>query len=75
MTKLFEQGIKAIRALPPERQDMAGQLLLGLAGISQPDYQLTPEQIEDVKRAIAQADRGEFATDDQVAATWKKFGL
>lgn len=75
MTKLFEQGIKAIRALPPERQDMAGELLLGLAGISQPDYQLTPEQIEDVKRAIAQADRGDFATDDQVAATWKKFGL
>ena len=75
MTKLFEQGIKAVRALPRERQDMAGELLLGLAKIAQPDHQLTPEQIEDVRLAIAQADRGEFATDDQVATTWKKFGL
>jgi predicted transcriptional regulator len=54
---------------------MAGELLLGLAGILQSDYQLTPEQIADLKTAIAQADRGEFATDDELRTVWAKFGL
>ena len=74
MTKLFEQGIEAVRALPADRQDMAGELLLSLA-THKPQYRLTPAQLEDVKRAIAEADRGEFATDEEMAQTWKKFGL
>ena len=72
MTKLLEKGIEAARALPPDRQDMAGELLLRLAEI-EPEYQLTPEQIEDVRLALAEADRGEFATD--IRETRKKFGL
>jgi hypothetical protein len=73
MTKLLEEGIAAIRALPTDRQDMAGQLLLSIAR-QQPQYCLTPAQLEDVKLAIAEADRDEFASDDEMAATWKKFG-
>jgi hypothetical protein len=75
MTKLLEQGIEAVRGLPADRQDMAGELLLGLAGVVQSGYELTPEQIADLKIAIAQADRGEFATDEELKAVWKKFGL
>ena len=74
MTKLLEQGIEAARSLSPDRQDMAGELLLQLAE-RMPEYQLTAEQLEDVKLAIAEADRGEFATEQDVARTWKKFGL
>ena len=73
MTTLLDQGIQAVRELPPERQDMAGELLLRLAATA-PQYELTAEQIEDLKLAIAQADRGEFASDQEVADTWKKFG-
>ena len=75
MTKLLQKGIEAVQGLPADRQDMAGELLLGLAGISQSTYQLTPEQIADLKVAIAQADRGEFASDEDMKAVWKKFGL
>jgi len=75
MTKLLEEGIEAVRGLPADRQDMAGELLLGLAGVVQPGYQLTPEQIADLKIAIAQADRGEFVTEEELRATWAKFGL
>jgi predicted transcriptional regulator len=42
---------------------------------SAPQFGLTAEQIDDVKLAIAEADRGEFATDKEMADTWKKFGL
>jgi len=73
MTKLLEQGIRAIQALPAERQDMAGELLLKLAA-SEPQYGLTREQIEDLKLAIEEADRGEFATDKEMTETWKSFG-
>jgi hypothetical protein len=37
--------------------------------------ELSAEQIEDLKLAVQEADRGEFATSDQIADTWKKFGL
>jgi hypothetical protein len=74
MTKLLEQGIRAVQELPAERQDMAGELLLSLAA-RDPQYGLTREQIEDLKLAIEEADRGEFATDSEMIETWKKFGL
>lgn len=73
MTKLFDKGIEAVRGLPADRQDMAGELLLSLAQ-AEPRYRLTPEQIADVKLAMAEADRGEFASDQEMAATWQKFG-
>lgn len=73
MTKLLEKGIEAVRGLPADRQDMAGELLLSLAE-TEAQYRLTPEQLEDVKLAIAEADRGEFASEQEMAETWKKFG-
>jgi len=74
MTELLEQGIQAVRELSADRQDMAGELLLTLAA-GGPQYALTREQIEDLKLAVQEADRGEFATSDQIADAWKKFGL
>jgi hypothetical protein len=74
MTELLEKGIEAARELPSELQDMAGELLLRLADQA-PHYQLTPEQIEDVKLGLAEAEQGDFATDAQMAETWRKFGL
>jgi predicted transcriptional regulator len=73
MTKLLDEGIEAVRGLPADRQDMAGELLLNLAQ-AEPRYRLTSEQIADVKLAMAEADRGEFASDQEMAATWQKFG-
>ncbi len=73
MTKMFRLGIKAVEALPPDQQDLAGELLLELATSVPPRFGLTPEQIEDVKLAIAEVDRGEFATDEEVEAAWRRF--
>ena len=73
MSKLFEQGIEAVKELPPDRQDLAGELLLRLAA-NRPQYRLTQEQIEDLKKSIAEADRGEFAAEQEIADVWAKFG-
>lgn len=74
MTKLLERGIKAVQGLPEDRQDVAGEVLLTIAGNAE-RYQLTPEQIEDVKLAMVETDRGEFASDAEMEALWKKCGL
>jgi hypothetical protein len=73
MSKLFEQGIEAVKELTPDRQDLAGELLLWLAA-RRPRYQLTDEQIGDLKKSIAEADAGEFVTEQEIAEAWAKFG-
>jgi hypothetical protein len=72
MTELLEKGIAAVRALPADLQDLAGELLLSLA-TGGPDYRLSLEQLEDVELAIAEADRGEFVSDQEMSETWKSF--
>jgi predicted transcriptional regulator len=68
MTKLLEEAIEKIRHLPEADQDDAAELLLILALRAS-----APEKLDDVTRAairegLAQARRGEFATDDEIAA-------
>ncbi len=74
MTKLFDQAVDTVRALPPEIQDELGGLLLQLAGEEQPLVQLTGAEAASFDESLAQAERREFATDDQVRAVWAKRG-
>jgi hypothetical protein len=75
MTKLLENGIDAVRDLPADQQNLAGELLLSLAEQSRRRPRLTPEQADDVRLAVAEADRGDFASEDEMAVFWKKCGL
>ena len=75
MTKLFEQAVEAVRNLAPETQDELGRILLQLAGTDQPPYQLSAEEEASLAESLAQADRGEFATDEQIRAIWAKHHL
>jgi predicted transcriptional regulator len=74
MTKLLDRGIAAVSALAPEQQDLAGELLLEMARSGKPSLALTSEQIADLKESVAEADRGEFASDDEVREAFRKFG-
>jgi hypothetical protein len=71
-TRLFEQ---AVAALPEEQQDDLARMLLQLAGVEQPPYLLTPEEEADLDASIAEAERGDFASDDEVRTIWAKHGL
>jgi predicted transcriptional regulator len=75
MTKLLEQAIETVRGLPPEMQDDLARMLLQLAGEDQPVVQLSAEEAASFDESLAQAERGEFATDKQVRAVWAKYGL
>jgi len=75
MTRLLEQAVAAVRVLPDDVQDDLAHMLLQLAGVEQPLYELSPEEAADIDASMAEAERGEFAADDEVRALWAKHGL
>lgn len=76
MTKLLDEAVEAVRRLPSDDQDDIARAIMQLAGtdLAAPIV-LSPEEREAITRSKAAADRGEFATDEQVRAVWAKHGL
>jgi hypothetical protein len=75
MTKLFDQAVEAVRDLPPEVQDDIARVILQLAGNDAEPVALSSEERAAITASKAAADRSEFASDEQVRATWAKHGL
>jgi hypothetical protein len=75
VTRLFKQAVETVSALPDDTQDELARILLQLAGVEQPSYELTPEEEADLDASLAEAEQGEFATDEEVRAMWAKHGL
>jgi hypothetical protein len=77
MTKLLEQAIAKVRQLPEDAQDAAADALFAHIAGDSARYQLSSEQIEDVRRIRADLRSGKtrLAADEEVAALWKKCGL
>ena len=77
MTKLLQDVIDRVRNWPAERQDQAAQILLDLEAQQTSRYRLTAEQVREVERIRQRVNDGTatFATDEQMAAFWKKCGL
>jgi hypothetical protein len=68
MTELLEQAIAKVRELPEADQDLAADFLFALVA-----QRLPPEKLDDETRAAilegcAQADRGEFVSQEEMAA-------
>ena len=76
MSDLLDQGIDAVRSLSEERQDAAGELLLNIATPDADEsYHLTSSQIADIQESIIEADGGELASDQELAALWRYCGV
>jgi hypothetical protein len=75
MTKLFDQAVETVRGLPPDMQDDIARVLLQLAGNDAAPVALSSEERTAIAASKTAAERGDFATDEQVRATWAKHGL
>lgn len=75
MTKLLEHAVEALRNLSPDRQDDLARMVLQVGGEDQAAVQLSAEDEASFDESLAQSDRGEFATDEQVRAIWARHGL
>ncbi len=77
MTKMFQDAIDRARQWPDDRQDEAALLLLDLEAQRSARVGLSPEQAAEVERIREDVRSGRMAlaTDEQMAAFWKKCGL
>lgn len=74
MTELLEIALAATDKLPPQRQDEVARMILAFAGKDQEAYKLSPEDLASLEPSLAQAERGEYATDEEIAALWTRHG-
>jgi len=76
MTKLLDQALEVARNLPSDAQDDIARIVLQLAGSDDaPPVALSDDERSAIARSKEAAARGEFASDEQVRATWAKHGL
>jgi hypothetical protein len=75
MTQLFDRAIEAVRNLPASVQDDIARLVLELATEEQAPVQLTAKEEASFAESLAQADRRDFAKDEDIRAIWAKYGL
>ena len=71
-TPTIEDAIDALRQLTPKRQQELAAYICHLANDEPED--IDPADLPSVLEGMAQAKRGEFATDEQVAAVFARFG-
>ena len=72
MTDLMEKALAAIGRWPASRQDEAAEMLLALDRLGA-SYTASADELAAIDEALAQAQRGEFATDAEVEAAFQRF--
>lgn len=75
MTKLFEQAIERARALSDDEQDEAAEILLSLMAKRREPIPLDEATKAAINEGLEQARRGEFVSDEEMAAFFKRHGL
>lgn len=73
MNALLEKAVARLRELPEERQEELAEIMLDLA--DEPHALLTDEQVAEVELARQEVREGKVASDERMAALWRKFGL
>jgi len=71
VTKLLEKAISKVRELPESDQDEAAQMLFAIAARHLGPVEVDEETLAAIREGREQARRGEFATDEEMAALFK----
>jgi predicted transcriptional regulator len=75
MSRLLEDAIRKVRELPESEQDEAAEMLLSVASRRAGPVRLDDETRAAVREGQEQARRGEFASDEDMAAFFKRHGV
>ncbi len=70
----IDDAIEALRKLKPERQNALAGYILALAVDERHPEPIDPDDLLYVTEALGQAQRGEFASNDDVTAAFDRFG-
>ena len=75
MTKLLDQAIEKVRELPEADQDDTAEMLLWVIEARSGAMPLDEETAKAIDEGLAEARRGDFASEAEVAALWKRHSL
>jgi hypothetical protein len=75
MIKVLEQAIEKIKGLPEDQQAYAAEVLEHIVAAGSGEFHVPDDHRAAVLEGLEQAKRGEFASDEEMAALWKKCGL
>jgi predicted transcriptional regulator len=75
MTKVLEDAIEKVRRLPEDRQVYVAEILEQIAAAGSDPFVVPESHRAAVLEGLAEAQRGEFVSDEEMAALWKKCGL
>jgi predicted transcriptional regulator len=74
MTKKdIEAVLDRVRTWPIERQEDAAQALIRMEAQGTEVYLLSDDERADIEKSLESARRGEFATDEEVAAVFDRY--
>lgn len=68
MIKPLKKAIDAVSNLPEEDQELAAEMLQLIAARNNSPYVMDEGERQSVERALAEVDRGEFASEEAVRA-------
>ncbi|GLR88716.1 hypothetical protein [Bradyrhizobium iriomotense] len=75
MIKVLEDAVEQVRKLPEDRQAYVAEVLEQIVAADGDLFSVPEEHRAAVLEGFAEAERGEFASDEEMAALWKKCGL
>jgi predicted transcriptional regulator len=75
MMKALEDAIEKVKKLPRDRQAIAAELLEQVAASGGEVFEVPDEHRAALLEGLAEAERGEFVSDAEMAALWKKCDL
>jgi predicted transcriptional regulator len=75
MDKTLENVIDRLPTWPKDAQEQALKSLLAIKAERVRPYKLSPAEEESVAEGLEQARRGEFVSDEEVAAFYQRHGL
>jgi hypothetical protein len=73
MTELLKKALEAVQALPADAQDEIARAMLTLAGGPDEPEAISPADLPAVLEGLAQVKRGEYASDAEVEAAFRRF--
>ena len=75
MTKVLEDAIEMVRKLPEDRQAFVAEVLEQIAAAGSDLFTVPEDHRAAVLQGFEEAERGDFVSDDEMSALWKKCGL
>ena len=75
MTKVLEDAIEKVRQLPEDRQAYVAEVLEQIVAAGSDPFAVPENHRAAVLEGLQEAEQGEFVSDEEMTALWKKCGL